>query len=74
VLFLVIVYLQGPRGLSAVHASLLLVPGYVTGSVAGPYVGRLADRRGPVLPATAGLAIQVGGLAIYAQLPVTTGR
>jgi MFS family permease len=73
VLFLVIMYLQGPRGLSPIHASLLLVPGYVLGSVAGPYAGRLADRHGPVLPATAGLAIQVAGLAVYAQLGVTTG-
>jgi len=44
VLFLVIMYLQGPRGLSPIHASLLLVPGYVLGSVVGPYAGRLADR------------------------------
>ncbi len=73
VLFLVIMYLQGPRGLSPIHASLLLVPGYILGSVAGPYAGRLADRRGPVLPATAGLAIQVAGLAVYAQLGLTTG-
>ena len=73
VLFLVIMYLQGPRGLSPIHASLLLVPGYVIGSVAGPYAGRLADRRGPVLPATVGLAIQVASLAVYAQLGMTTG-
>ena len=73
VLFLVIMYLQGPRGLSPIHASLLLVPGYVLGSVAGPYAGRLADRHGPVLPATAGLGIQVAGLAVYAQLGLTTG-
>jgi EmrB/QacA subfamily drug resistance transporter len=73
VLFLLIMYLQGPRGLSPIHASLLLVPGYVLGSVVGPYAGRLSDRRGPVLPATAGLAIQVVGLAIYAQLGMTTG-
>ena len=73
VLFLVIMYLQGPRGLSPIHASLLLVPGYVLGSVVGPYAGRLADRRGPVLPATTGLAVQVVSLAIYAQLSNTTG-
>jgi MFS family permease len=72
VLFLLIMYMQGPRGLSPIHASLLLVPGYVLGSVAGPYAGRLADRRSPVLPATAGLAIQVAALAIYAQLTNTT--
>src|SRR4029077_4953793 len=73
VLFLLIMYMQGPRGLSPIHASLLLVPGYVLGSVAGPYAGRLADRRSPVLPATVGLAIQVVALAIYAQLTNTTG-
>ena len=72
VLFLLIMYMQGPRGLSPIHASLLLVPGYVLGSVAGPYAGRLADRRSPVLPATAVLAIQVAALAIYAQLTNTT--
>jgi EmrB/QacA subfamily drug resistance transporter len=73
VLFLLIMYLQGPRGLSPIHASLLLVPGYVLGAVSGPYAGRLADRRSPVLPATAGLAIQVVALAIYAQLSNETG-
>jgi EmrB/QacA subfamily drug resistance transporter len=73
VLFLVIMYLQGPRGLSPIRASLLLVPGYVIGSAAGPVAGRLADRAGPVVPATAGLAIQVGALFAYAQLTISSG-
>ncbi|HET9895738.1 MAG TPA: MFS transporter [Streptosporangiaceae bacterium] len=73
VLFLVIMYLQGPRGLSPLHASLLLVPGYVGGSAVGPFAGRLADKVGPVLPATTGLAIQVLALFIYAHLAVDTG-
>jgi EmrB/QacA subfamily drug resistance transporter len=73
VLFLVIMYLQGPRGLSPIHSSLLLVPGYVIGAVIGPFAGRLADKRGPVLPATAGLAIEVIALFIFAQLTVTSG-
>ena len=73
VLFLVIMYLQGPRGLSPIHASLLLVPGYVIGGVVGPFAGRLADRWAPVVPATAGLAIEVVALLIYAQLSLTTG-
>jgi EmrB/QacA subfamily drug resistance transporter len=72
VLFLVLMYLQGPRGLSPIHASLLLVPGYVAGAAVGPPAGRLADRRGPVLPATVGLAIQVIVLLCYAQLTLTT--
>ncbi|MHB1569971.1 MAG: MFS transporter [Solirubrobacteraceae bacterium] len=73
VLFLVIMYLQGPRGLSPIHASLLLVPGYVIGGFTGPYAGRLADRISPVVPATLGLSIQVVALFIYAQLSIDTG-
>ena len=73
VLFLVIMYLQGPRGLSPIHASLLLVPGYVVGSGVGPYAGRLADRFGPVLPATVGLGVQVVALFIYAHLSLSSG-
>jgi EmrB/QacA subfamily drug resistance transporter len=73
VLFLVIMYLQGPRGLSPIHASLLLVPGYVVGSAVGPFAGRLADRVGPVLPATAGLGIQVIALFMYAHLTLDSG-
>ncbi len=73
VLFLVIMYLQGPRGLSPINASLLLVPGYIIGSAIGPFAGRLADKLGPVIPATAGLAIQVIALFIYAHLTIATG-
>jgi EmrB/QacA subfamily drug resistance transporter len=68
VLFLVIMYLQGVRGLSPLKASMLLIPGYVIGAVVGPTSGRLADRVGPVLPATAGLGAQVVALGLYAQL------
>lgn len=72
VLFLVIIYLQGVRHLSPVHASLLLVPGYLVGGAVGPLAGRLADRVGAVAPATGGLAVQVVALAIFAQLGVST--
>jgi len=71
-LFLVIMYLQGPRQLSPIHASLLLVPGYLVGSAVGPSAGRLADRVGPVLPATAGLGVQVVALFVYAHLSLHT--
>jgi EmrB/QacA subfamily drug resistance transporter len=73
VLFLVIMYLQGPRGLTPIHASLLLLPGYVVGAAVGPFAGRLADKRGPVVPATVGLAVQVIALLIFAQLTVASG-
>ena len=46
VVFLVIMYLQGIRGLSPLNASLLLVPGYVAGSFLGPIMGRLSDKYG----------------------------
>lgn len=72
VLFLVIMYLQGVRQYSPLHASLLLVPGYLTGSFIGPWSGKFSDRVGPVLPATAGLAIQVIALFMYAQLGTGT--
>ncbi len=73
VLFLVIMYLQGPRGLTPIHASLLLIPGYIVGSGVGPLAGRVADKIGPVIPATVGLGIQVVALLIYAQLSLTSG-
>jgi EmrB/QacA subfamily drug resistance transporter len=73
VLFLVIMYLQGTRGLSALNASLLLVPGYLVGGAIGPFAGRLADRVGPVIPATVGLSVQVVALFIYAHLSADTG-
>jgi EmrB/QacA subfamily drug resistance transporter len=73
VLFLVIMYLQGPRGLSPIDASLLMVPGYLIGAAFGPIAGRLADRFTAVLPATVGLADEVVALLLYAQLSVHTG-
>ncbi|MHB8340392.1 MAG: MFS transporter [Mycobacteriales bacterium] len=72
VLFLVLMYLQGVRHLTPLHAALLMVPGYLVGGVVGPLAGRLADRVGPVLPATVGLGIQVVALGVYASLGVAT--
>jgi EmrB/QacA subfamily drug resistance transporter len=72
VLFLVIMYLQGPRGLSPIDASLLMLPGYLIGAAVGPCAGRLADRFGPVIPATAGLGVSVVALVIFAQVTTTS--
>ncbi|WP_298210743.1 MFS transporter [Ferrimicrobium sp.] len=68
VLYLLLMYLQGVRGYTPLHASLLLLPGYVVGGVVGPIGGRLADRYGAVWPATVGLVVQIVALVIYAQL------
>jgi EmrB/QacA subfamily drug resistance transporter len=72
VLFLLLMYLQGPRGLSPINASLLLLPGYLLSAGVNVYAGRLADKRGPVLPATLGLALQTASLLLYAQLTNAT--
>src|SRR6201986_470889 len=64
--------LPGPRGLSPIHASLLLLPGYLISAGISIWAGRLADKYGAVLPATAGLALQVVSLVLYAQLTNST--
>jgi EmrB/QacA subfamily drug resistance transporter len=72
VLFLLLMYLQGPRALSPLNASLLLLPGYLISAAVSIYAGKLADSRGAVLPATLGLALQVVSLILYAQLTNST--
>ena len=72
VLFLVIMYLQGPRGLSPWNASLLLIPGYVLGAMIAPFAGRLSDRLGARVVASVGLMLQAAGLLTYATLLVGT--
>jgi EmrB/QacA subfamily drug resistance transporter len=72
VLFLLIMYLQGVRGLTPLHASLLLVPGYLVGGVVGPLAGRITDKVGVVLPATLGLLMQAIAIFLYAHLGVPT--
>jgi EmrB/QacA subfamily drug resistance transporter len=68
VIFLVIMYLQGPRGMSPWDASLLLIPGYVLGGLIAPLSGRLSDRMGARVIASVGIALQVGGIATYSTL------
>jgi len=68
VLFLVIMYLQGPRALSPFNASLLLVPGYVLGAIIAPFAGRFADRFGARVVGSIGLAVQILGILVYSTL------
>ncbi len=70
VLFLVIMYLQGPRAMSPFDASLLLVPGYVLGGFVAPFAGRLSDRLGARVIATLGLLVQAGGFLTYSIMSV----
>jgi len=68
VIFLVIMYLQGIRALTPLNASLLLVPGYVAGSVLGPIMGRLSDKYGSREIATIGIFFLAVAVLIYLTL------
>ena len=72
VIFLIIMYLQGPRGMSPLDASLLLIPGYVLGAFVAPFAGRLSDRRGARIVASAGLVAQAAGILVYTTLGTAT--
>jgi len=65
VLFLLMMYLQGPRGLSPWNASLLLVPGYVLSAISISFAGGLSDRLGARVVASIGLVLQGLGVVIY---------
>ena len=70
--FLLIMYLQGIRGLSPLDASLLLVPGYVLSSGLAPSAGRWADRFGAARLATIGIGFMLVGVLLYAQIGLST--
>ena len=72
VVFMLTMYLQGLRGLSPLDASVLLVPGYLVGAVAGPFMGRQVDRIGPRSLATGGILLMMVAVFAYAQLSLTT--
>ena len=72
VLFLLIMYLQGPRDMSPWNAALLLIPGYILGGAVAPFSGRLSDRLGARVVASAGLAMQICGFLVYSTLGLTT--
>ena len=72
VAFVLIMYLQGIRGLSPLSSSLVLAPGYVLSSLLGPYMGRLSDRRGAREIATVGLILMIAAVALYMMLSQNT--
>ena len=72
VLFLLIMYLQGPRGMSPWNAALLLIPGYVLGGAIAPFSGRLSDKMGARVVASVGLGLQICGFLVYSTLGLTT--
>ncbi len=72
VVFIIIMYLQGIRGLSPLDSALLLSPGYVVGSILGPVFGKLTDRIGSRIPATLGIIIMMLSIIIYMMLTVSS--
>jgi EmrB/QacA subfamily drug resistance transporter len=68
VLFLVIMYLQGPRAMTPLDASLILVPSFVVGGVVSPIAGRLSDRLGARVVASIGIAVLISGFFVYSAL------
>jgi MFS family permease len=68
IVFLLTMYLQGIRGLSPLDASVLLVPGYLVGAIAGPFMGQQADRLGARTLATAGIGCMIVGTVSYSLL------
>ncbi len=72
VIFLLTMYLQGLRGLTPLDASLLLVPGYLLGALAGPYMGRRVDRYGARALATGGILCMAFAVIAYSEFSLTT--
>ena len=68
VIFPIIMYLQGPRGMSPWNASLLLIPGYILGGLIAPISGRLSDHYGARVIASLGLALMIAGILVYSTL------
>jgi EmrB/QacA subfamily drug resistance transporter len=62
VTFVLIVYLQLDRGYAPVEAGMYLVPMATAMLIVGPFSGRLSDRIGSRLPATAGLLMSALGI------------
>jgi len=68
IVFLITMYLQGVRGLSPLNAALLLIPGYVVGSLFSPFMGRYSDKVGARVIATVGIVCLAGATLIYTTL------
>jgi MFS transporter, DHA2 family, methylenomycin A resistance protein len=67
--FVMSLYLQQLRGLSALGTGLVFVPMMATGAVLTPLVARLAERFGARALVTSGLACMTAGLIVISQLP-----
>lgn len=72
VTFLFVFYYQGPKGLDAIAAGLLLTPIAASMLVASPFSGILADRYGSRLLSIIGLALNTVGLGMMVFVRIDT--
>src|SRR5947209_6486768 len=70
--FVMSLYLQQVRSLSAFGVGLVFVPMMVTGAVLTPFSARLAERLTPRIIITAGLGVMAAGLVIVGCAPAST--
>lgn len=68
VTFLMSLYLQYIKALSAREAGLILVAQPVVQSLLSPFAGRLSDKIEPRIVASSGMAVTVAGLILFAFL------
>ncbi|MGC8676348.1 MAG: MFS transporter [Candidatus Micrarchaeia archaeon] len=72
VAFIIIMYLQGIRGLDPFAASLLLVPGYIVSSFVAPFMGKLSDRFGARIMATLGVGFMAVAVLVYLSIGLSS--
>jgi len=70
--FLAPFFLQGVKGFDPSRVGLLMLPAAVVTAVAGPFVGRIAERFGVRLLANVGIGIALIGLAQFFMLDVSS--
>jgi len=67
--FVMSLYLQELRGLSALGTGVVFLPMMLTGGVLTPFAPRLGERFGPRVPVVTGLLAMTAGLTVIALLP-----
>jgi EmrB/QacA subfamily drug resistance transporter len=65
-------YMQNIRGYSPFQTGIRFLPAIVMVIVISPFSGRLADRVGPRLPVTVGMAVLAGSLLLGTLITVTS--
>jgi MFS transporter, DHA2 family, methylenomycin A resistance protein len=69
--FVMSLYLQQLRGLSALATGIAFLPMMVTGGIVTPFTARLAERFGPRALVTTGFACMTAGLIVIAAMPAS---